>query len=1078
LLKYKIAFIFLIPAFGMLFFSFDYVKTNYDILQNTKAFSKTADVVKHVEILIDTLQKERGLSSGFLASDTSWFKEHLASQRKITAKAYSDLIECVETNSPLLQDSEIRTHIKTAMNDFVARRQISERVDGRQLELNELLKFYADFIEELMSIIRRIVYLDLQHISLPNQQAFIELLSAKELYGQQRAYLSNKLKTMVVSSKEAAESTVRHERMHIYMRSFIQNASVSLLKTYHQSVDSALTEWVNDVYHSAVDEHKAMVTSEEWYRIATRHINALGSVVESMMHEFDLYVDKAEDDAFFSLTISMLLWSAAIIALIALSIMLRRLIVEDRKMIDTLNQQKRFYAALSEISESIVYVHDEYGLYKNICHSIVNNSGFDFAWISHINEEKRVLEPYVAEGVMLDHLPQLSFDDKTGNIDAFAVPVKAFNEERSIIERVDNLSENKACALILYAGELRVAASFPVKVGDKMVALLNLYSSDSNVYSLELISLIEHIVDELEYALQNIEDEKERLAAKDELRLAAYTFDTQEAMAITDARANIIKVNRTFCDITGYSEEEVLGKNPRILRSNVHDESFYQNMWETLYRNGFWRGEIYNRRKDGTVFPELLSISAIKNQRGEVTNYISHFQDITEIKDAQKRAEYQAHHDFLTKLPNRLLMQEYLKQSFYSARRSGTHNAFMFVDLDRFKHINDYYGHEVGDKVLVKIAERLRSAVREVDMVARLSGDEFAVTALDLDISEAVAGKNAVILAEKILAEITKTMHFGNIEIEVTASIGVKIYPDGEKSELDIVNHADAAMYQAKKLGRNQIVFFDKELDVLTRQLILLENELRQAVKEDEFLLHYQPKIDAKTEKMVGAEALLRWHHPHKGTLSPREFLDALEDTSLMNDVCHYVLTASCSLLQEWLESGIIDSSFRLSVNISLSCFQKNDFVERVARVLTDYSFDYSMLEFELVESALVDNISVAIKKIRTLQEIGVSIYIDDFGTGYSSMNYLRQLPVNGMKIDRSFLESLRDESDREILKMMISLAKIFGLKVVVEGVESFEILEFLRTLECDYYQGYYFGRPVDKDSFAKLLTKKETEII
>jgi diguanylate cyclase (GGDEF)-like protein/PAS domain S-box-containing protein len=568
----------------------------------------------------------------------------------------------------------------------------------------------------------------------------------------------------------------------------------------------------------------------------------------------------------------------------------------------------------------------------------------------------------------------------------------------------------------------------------------------------------------LSYILKNLIQNEESLI--EELRISAYTFDSHEAMTITDVNGTIIKVNDAFTRITGYSREEVIGKNPRVLKSMKHDDEFYKEMWRQLHTVGKWSDDIYNKRKNGEIYLERLSITAIKDEKDIITHYIAQFLDISDVKKAQEIAQHQADHDFLTGLLNRKALIQRLNEEFVKARRHNFLHAFLFLDLDEFKNVNDTYGHNTGDKLLVEISNRLKQLLREEDILARISGDEFAIIILNIDENEAEAAKDISKLATKIIDALNQVFILGEYKIKIGASIGIKLFPDAEKDVASVIIHADTAMYQAKAQGKNQFVFFNKETELKLRHFKLLEDELIQAYKNNEFKFYYQPKIDVKTSKLVGAESLIRWQHPQKGLLSPDSFMDVLIDIGMLHKITLLALNDACLFLKDLKESPLQN----ISLNINSIEILNDAFEDNIIKTIQKHNIDASKIELEITENELIKDFDTTILKINKLKKFGIRFAIDDFGSGYSSITYLQKLPVNSIKIDKSFLINLSDTSNQEILKMIIDMASIFGMSSVVEGIETKEQLEIIKKYNADLYQGFLFSKALDEDEFKKLL--------
>ena len=553
----------------------------------------------------------------------------------------------------------------------------------------------------------------------------------------------------------------------------------------------------------------------------------------------------------------------------------------------------------------------------------------------------------------------------------------------------------------------------------------------------------------------------------EDLRIASYTFDSQEAVTITDPNGKIIRVNNAFSEITGYSKEEAIGKNPSILKSGRHSAEFYQNMWDALHTKGKWSGEIYNKRKSGEIYPERLSITAIKDENDVTTHYIAQFIDISELKRAEENAKFQASHDFLTKLPNRKSMIERLQEELARAQRHGYLDAFLFLDLDGFKKINDNYGHHIGDKILVEVAKRLKETVRSDDYIARISGDEFCVILLNLDKNESKAAQTAKIVAEKIIEAISKVFLIEEHKLYLGVSIGIKLFPDGIKDAYEIINSADAAMYKAKESGKNRYVFFNDEIDAEIRQLSILEEEIKEAFLEHEFVFHIQPKVKLEDLSVIGGEMLLRWKHPSRGLLYPADFLKVLKEMGKLKEIGMMGVDQACRFLKH---HGPIEGT--LSVNVSTYDLVSNDFIDFVVKTVLECGVEPGQIEFEILENELIEEFDLVQNNLVKLKNVGIKISIDDFGTGYSSIGYLRRLSLDALKIDRYFVQDIANETTKELVGMIVGIAKTLHLDVVVEGIETKEQLESIKPLGAEYAQGFYFSEAIEPEEFAKLLKK------
>ena len=565
-------------------------------------------------------------------------------------------------------------------------------------------------------------------------------------------------------------------------------------------------------------------------------------------------------------------------------------------------------------------------------------------------------------------------------------------------------------------------------------------------------------------------DITEMKQAELELRLAASTFETNEAIIITDAKGVIQRANRTYCRATGYAREEVVGRGANLVKSGRHDAAFYKNMWQTLTQEGFWQGEIWNRRKSGDICPEWLSISAVKNDAGETTHYIGAYIDMSRQKEAEEQVRQLAYYDTLTGLPNRRLLYDRLHQIFASAARLKQYGALLFIDLDNFKILNDTAGHDVGDQLLVQIAEMLARTVRSEDTVARLGGDEFVIVLERLGQDSLEAAAKAEQVAAKVIASVAEPCVLAGREHHVTLSIGVALFKGDEERPESFLKRADAAMYQAKAAGRNTACFFDPAMAAAMEARVALLAELRKARTSNQFRLHCQPVVD-DAGRVAGGEILLRWEHPERGWIGPADFIPLAEESGLITDIGAWVLEGACALIREWEDRELLFPGFFLSINISPRQFRQPDFAEVIHAAVKKAGIAPHRLKLEITEGMLISKLDDIVIILSGLRASGVRFSLDDFGTGYSSLAYLQRLPLDQLKIDRSFVLDLQeDANDAIIVKTIISMGRSLALEVVAEGVETRTQFEFLKEHGCRLFQGYLFGRPVAVDTFGESL--------
>lgn len=609
--------------------------------------------------------------------------------------------------------------------------------------------------------------------------------------------------------------------------------------------------------------------------------------------------------------------------------------------------------------------------------------------------------------------------------------------------------------------------------GDRTITMSDYRHNKEMRYVGTSLEVLQHSLNELDRITaeaQRINQElrseiQQRKEAESRLQLSAKVFDSSlNAIMITDAAGTIEQVNPAFTRITGYTPDEVIGKNPSILKSGQHDVSFYEALWQELMTEGTWEGEVWDRRKDGGIFPVWQSITSILDASGNVRNFIGTFNDISEQKDSAERIYRLAHYDILTELPNRRLFNELSQHTLERARRDGALMAILFLDLDQFKHINDSLGHPAGDQVLKQVASLLKGSVRDEDTVARLGGDEFVIT-----IEQVTAITDVERVAGKLAEAFKSPLKIDGHELVISASIGISVYPKDADDVDTLIKQADTAMYRAKSLGRNNVQFFSAEFSEYALERMTIEQELRQGLERDEFLLHYQPQYDLKTGALLGAEALVRWQHPEKGMIAPDRFIPIAEESGLILSLGRWVLKTACHQTVHWQKAN---KPFpQISVNLSGLQLQRGDLIAMVQEVLDETGLLPSCLELEILETYIMRQVKKDLETLEGLRNMGVRLAIDDFGTGQSSLGYLKSLPVGKLKIDRSFIKDIpEDKNDVAITQAILALASSMKLTVVAEGVENQSQADFLREQGCDQVQGYFYSPPLDARAFEERL--------
>jgi len=560
----------------------------------------------------------------------------------------------------------------------------------------------------------------------------------------------------------------------------------------------------------------------------------------------------------------------------------------------------------------------------------------------------------------------------------------------------------------------------------------------------------------------------ERKNAEEQLKLSATVFaNNSEAIVITDANNNVVRVNAAFTRISGYEEAQVVGKNPRIFASGNMSREFYQNMWKEFLEHDGWSGEIWNKRKNGEIYPEWLILSLVRDDAGKVVNHIAIYSDISERKKEEEHVQFLASHDVLTQLPNRYLLTDRLTQALAFAERNCAKVGVLFIDLDHFKNINDSLGHDIGDDLLKQVATRMEKSLRRADTIARLGGDEFVAVLPDIGSED-----EAAFVAEKMLESFAEKFVVGEHHLTISPSIGISMYPDDGRDAMVLLRNADMAMYRSKEVGRNTLQFYRPEMTINITEKLQLEMELRKAISNNELYMAYQPQIDLTSGTVVGMEALIRWQHPTMGLISPMRFIPVAEESGLILEIGEWVLREVCMQGRIWQAKGL--EMVPIAVNVSGVQFTRGMIVERVRAILQETKFDPQYLEIEITESVLMNLGDACLNVMNDLKSLGVRLSLDDFGTGYSSLSRLKTFPLDMLKVDQSFVRDIHtDANDAAIVRAVLSMSHEMQIQVIAEGVETKEQLDFLKMLKCEKYQGYLFSHPVKPEVVEQYLQAK-----
>jgi diguanylate cyclase (GGDEF)-like protein/PAS domain S-box-containing protein len=725
------------------------------------------------------------------------------------------------------------------------------------------------------------------------------------------------------------------------------------------------------------------------------------------------------------------------------------------------------YTAQSQINQALTESKDEATLFDRVCQIVVDFGGMELAWIGIHDEQSGLIKPAAMYGQGQGYLDNIVISPSADIPEGRGPSGTAYREQRSVYIQnfqTDPLVTPWYDRVVKYGWHS--SGTVPILRAGKPYAILTFYHTQERVFSAEIIHLLDEAAMNIGRGLDHFDLEMENLKAQESLQLAAMVYEnSSEAIIVTDAQNCIIAANPAFTAMTGYTLDEVKGKNPRIFKSGRHGREFYQSMWHALHKDGHWHGEVWDTRKDGQLHVKLLTINVIKDDQGKIFRHIALFTDITSRKNVEELVWRQANFDTLTGLPNRQMFRDRLQQEAKKAERSGKLLALMLVDLDRFKEVNDTLGHDQGDILLVEAAQRITGCIRKSDTVARLGGDEFIVILPELEDAASIER-----VAQAIIASINEPFALTDNEAYVSASIGIAIYQEGSRNLDDLFKNVDQAMYVAKSAGRNRFAYFTADMQEAAVHRMRLVNDLRAALAAGQFSIHYQPIVELASGRIHKAEALLRWHHPQRGPVNPVQFIPLAEETGLIVPIGDWVFEEAVKQVAQWRSR--FDPDFQISVNKSpvQIRYDGNNHIAW-SDCLRERNLPGQSIAVEITEGLLLHAEADVKGKLLGFRDAGIQVAIDDFGTGYSSLAYLKKFDIDYLKIDRSFVCNLgTNKDDLALCEAMIIMAHKLGLQVVAEGVETAQQRDLLRAAGCDYAQGYLYSRPVPPAEFEKLL--------
>ncbi len=732
---------------------------------------------------------------------------------------------------------------------------------------------------------------------------------------------------------------------------------------------------------------------------------------------------------------------------------------------EQLHRANRALRVLTEVNHSLVHTHDELTLLHQACHSLVETGGYRMAWAGYAEHDaSKTIRPVAVSGHDDGYAEnmKLSWADTERGRGAAGTSIRERRPEvaRDIATDPRYAPWRDAALARGYASSI----SLPLIYDDQVYGNFSLYAEQRLAFDQEEVDILQQLASDLAFGIHALRVRLAHTYAENQLRLVASALEnTAEAVFITDANARIIFVNKSFTGITGFEAGDVIARPWETITSDRDNDSMSEALWQSLDDSGYWQGELWARRRSGESYPALLSITKVPEQDSSVSHFVGVFNDISQYKDYQTRLEFLATHDALTELPNRMLLRDRLDEAISRAQRDRSSAAVLFIDLDRFKSINDTLGHSVGDELLCQVAARLRNGVREIDTVSRMGGDEFAIILTECKESSDVAS-----LAHKLHELVSRKFTVDSRELFVTASIGISCYPQDGCDVSTLLKNADIAMYRAKESGRNMFQFFSPGMNAQASDFMAMANSLHTAVERGEFALEFQPRHELATGRITGVEALLRWHHPELGLILPSRFIPLAEETGLIVALGEWALSKACAQARVWEQAG---APLSVAVNLSARQFREPDLVTRIGAIIEASGVSPSLLEVEITESLMMQDPGTASRMLGELRAMGVESAIDDFGTGYSSLAYLKDFPVKYLKIDRRFVNDLPgDASDAAIVRTVIAIARSLGLNLIAEGVENEAQRVFLLAEGCEHAQGYYFSRPMPAAALDDLL--------
>ena len=1074
-----------LPIAGLFALSIWIVAGYYDTSRNMGKLREMAELAPAISSLVHEMQKERGISAGTVSSSGglaggSPFAEKLPAQYRETDVKQAELTRLLSNFNAAHFGGNLAARIADAQQVLTPLGAWRQAVSTHTITAAELTARYSDAIEKLIGIVREMQILNTGIDFTQAIYAYTHLMEAKEYSGIERAIGSAGFaagRFDLASYTRFIELIDRQQLLLAKTRFFAAPEQVALLDHVLSGAEAAEVERMRRVVINSRDSKPwairespllGGIEASHWFDVMTRKIDLLRDIESHIASDLIARAAHAETaarhaallvGAFAAILLALTMWLAAAIA---------------RGIILPLERTTKAISSLAATGSAgdVEVNFEESGRGDEIGSLARAAVVFKGNLLKVVQAEEALKSDAI---LRMHHQAMGSISQGVLITDA----QRRITYANTAFERISGYSEAEVLGLeptFMYGAETDPETLEKLRAallhGETFTCTLMNYRKDGTAFWNELsITPVYDAQGQLTQFVGGIRDVTQERLVEQEIRIAATAFESLHGIVVTDVSGTIVRVNNAFTDMTGYSSDEVVGQKPSLFKSGRHDKEFYADMWRQLLDTGGWSGEVWDRRKNGEIYPKWQTISAVKGPDGQTTHYVAAFSDTTESKEAEEQIRNLAFYDPLTGLPNRRLLMDRLQQGQAISARSRHQGALLFIDLDQFKTLNDTMGHDVGDLLLQQVSERLTGCVRDGDTVARLGGDEFVVMLEELSENPEEAATQARVAGENILAALNQPYQLAGHEHHSTPSIGVTLYCGHEITIDEMLKRADLAMYQSKASGRNAMRFFDPQMQAVISNRVALEKEMRLALQRGEFLLYYQAQV-CGDGCIMGAEALVRWQQPERGMVSPGAFISLAEDTGLIMPLGQWVLETACAQLAAWAMRPDM-AHLTLAVNVSARQFKHPNFVEQVLAALAQTKANPHQLKLELTEGMLLDDVEAVIAKMNALKAHGVTFSLDDFGTGYSSLSYLKRLPLYQLKIDQSFVRDvLTDPNDAAIAQTIVTLAHSMGLAVIAEGVETEAQREFLDHSGCRAFQGYLFSKPVPVKDFEQLVER------